>query len=582
MTWLVWKKRNKISKYATALKPSDWYVPSVFFVTGLLLPMVITVAHCTTNYPTASVCMNTSLPESLYTAEQVRQLDHAAIHQAGIAGFELMSRAASAVMQALSRHWPKAKTVLVLCGAGNNGGDGYLVARLAKEHELQVSVLSCCDPARLTGDARTAWQACLDAGVVVRPYDVRQSLAADVVVDAMLGTGLTGAVRGDCADAIRRLNHLRTAVCAVDIPSGLCADTGVALGEAVRATLTVSFIGLKTGLLTGQGPEYCGQLLFDDLGVPSSVCESLPGHCRRIAPGQFRGWLARRSRVAHKGNFGHLLLIGGNEGMPGAILLAAESALHCGAGLVTVATRKHHLTALAVRCPEVMGVAVKTASGLGSLADGKSAIVIGPGLGRDDWGLKLLQDALAAPCPVVLDADALNLLSHHPQLLNTRKSPMIFTPHPGELARLTGQSIAAIERDRPAALLSGHRQLMVDAIGHHPGIVTEKEYDTGDRKYECNVVLLLKGAGTLIYDGHKIALCSEGNPGMAVAGMGDVLSGVTGALLAQGLTPFRAARMAAWLHASAADELAASQGETGLRASELIPAIRQRLNCVVG
>ncbi len=526
--------------------------------------------------------MNTNLPESLYTTEQVRQLDHEAIHQACIAGFELMNRAASAVMSALLCRWPEAKTLLVLCGAGNNGGDGYLVAKQAKERGLRVSVLSCCDPVSLAGDARSAWQACLDAGVMVRPYDARQSLLGDVVVDAMLGTGLTGAVRGDCADAIKRLNHMSAAVCAVDIPSGLCADTGAVLGEALRATLTVSFIGLKTGQLTGLGREYCGQLLFDDLGVPPSVYQSVPSYCQRIAPGQFRGWLARRSRVANKGDFGHLLLIGGNRGMPGAIILAAESALYCGAGLVTVVTRKSHLTALAVRCPEVMGVEVENDNGLNSLADGKSAIVIGPGLGRDSWSLKLLQDALAASCPVVLDADALNLLSHHPQLLNARKSPMILTPHPGELARLTGQSIAAIERDRPAALLNSHRQLTMHATGRRLSVGTEKVYDAGDTHYECQIVLLIKGAGTLIYDGHSTALCSEGNPGMAVAGMGDVLSGLIGALLAQGLMPYQAARMAAWLHASAADELAAGLGETGLRASELIPGIRQQLNCVIG
>ena len=526
--------------------------------------------------------MNTNLPESLYTADQVRQLDHAAIHQAGIAGFELMSRAADAVMASLSRQWPEARVVLVLCGTGNNGGDGYLVAKLAKERGLRVSVLSCSDPSRLTGDACTAWQACLEAGVMVRPYDARQSLVADVVVDAMLGTGLSGSVRGDCADAIKRLNHLHAAVCSVDIPSGLCADTGTALGEAVRATLTVTFIGLKTGLLTGQGRDYCGRLVFDDLGVPPEVYQSLSAHCQRIAPGQFRGWLARRSRVAHKGNFGHLLLIGGNKGMPGAIILAAESALHCGAGLITVATRKDHLTALAVRCPEVMGVGVKAGGSLGSLVTGKSAIVIGPGLGRDDWSFRLLQEALAAQCPMVLDADALNLLSHYPQLLNTRKSPMIFTPHPGELARMTGQSVMAIERDRPAALLNSHRHLVTHIGGHRLMGGSEKDSGSGDRKYERNVVLLLKGAGTLIYDGHSTALCSEGNPGMAVAGMGDVLSGVAGALLAQGLTPFQAARMAVWLHASAADEMAANQGEAGLRASELIPLIRQQLNGIIG
>ncbi|WP_257285906.1 NAD(P)H-hydrate dehydratase [Endozoicomonas sp. SESOKO1] len=515
--------------------------------------------------------MNKSLPESLYTAEQVRQLDHVAIHQQGIPGFELMTRAARTVLSTIVRYWPEAGTLLVLCGAGNNGGDGYMVAKLAKEGGLGVSVLTVKNPAELKGDALTAWQACVEAGVVIRPYDSEQSLGADVVVDAMLGTGLSGQVRGDYRDAIKRLNHLESPVCAVDIPSGLCADTGVPLGAAVKAKVTVSFIGLKRGLMTGFGPEYCGELVFNDLGVPEAVYQTVPSDCRRISPGQFRGWLSPRSRVAHKGDFGHVLLIGGNKGMPGAIIMAAESAIHCGAGRVTVVTRKRHLAALAVRCPEVMGVSVSvnSRSGLDALAEGKNAMVIGPGLGRDDWGLKLLKDALAVECPVVLDADALNLISDHPQLLNGRKSPIIFTPHPGELARLSGLDIPTIQNNRFAALVDSHRQLTA-FIGEH---AAQRQRD---------IVLLLKGAGTLIFAGQNTALCPDGNPGMAVAGMGDVLSGVIGALLAQGLEPFKAAQMAAWLHASAADEVVASQGQTGLRATELIPVIRQRLNFIIG
>ncbi|WP_419832831.1 NAD(P)H-hydrate dehydratase [Endozoicomonas atrinae] len=513
--------------------------------------------------------MNKSLPESLYTADQVRQLDHVAIHQEGIPGFELMTRAARTVLSTIGRYWPEADTLLVLCGAGNNGGDGYLVAKLAKEKGLRVSVLSFKNPAELSGDALTAWQACSDAGVVIRPYDSKQSLCADVIVDAMLGTGLSGDVRGDYLDAIKRLNHLENPVCAVDIPSGLCANTGVPLGDAVKVQLTVSFIGLKQGLMTGQGPEYCGELVFNSLRVPESVYQAVPSSCRRISPGQFRGWLSPRSRAAHKGDFGHVLLIGGNKGMPGAIIMAAESAIHCGAGRVTVVTRKRHLSALAVRCPEVMGTSVKSRSGLGSLADGKNVIVVGPGLGRDDWGLKLLKDALAAECPVVLDADALNLLSDHPQLLKGRKSPMIFTPHPGELARLSGLDVPAIQKNRFAALVDSHRQLT--ALTGESGAESQQD-----------IALLLKGAGTLIFDGQNTALCSDGNPGMAVAGMGDVLSGVIGALLAQGVEPFKAAQMAAWLHASAADEVVAGQGETGLRATELIPVIRQRMNFIIG
>ncbi|WP_257264868.1 NAD(P)H-hydrate dehydratase [Endozoicomonas sp. ONNA2] len=508
--------------------------------------------------------MNNSLPESLYTADQVRQLDHVAIHQQGIPGFELMTRAAGAVLSTIVRHWPQAKTLLVLCGAGNNGGDGYMAAKLAKGQGLRVSVLALKNPAELEGDALTAWQACVDADVVIRPYDSSQSLGADVVVDAMLGTGLCGHVRGDYEAAIKRLNHLASPVCAVDIPSGLCADTGVPLGEAVKAGVTVSFIGLKQGLMTGLGPEYCGELVFDDLGVPEPVYQAVPSGCRRISLGQFRGWLSPRRRAAHKGDFGHVLLIGGNHGMPGAIIMAAESAIHCGAGRVTVVTRKRHLAPLAVRCPEVMGVSVKRRSGPGSLADGKNVMVIGPGLGRDDWGLRLLQDALAAQCPVVLDADALNLLSDHPHLLKGRKSPIIFTPHPGELARLSGLDIPTIQNNRFAALADSHRQLTALTVGAQP-----------------ELTLLLKGAGTLLFDGQHTALCPDGNPGMAVAGMGDVLSGVIGALLARGLEPFKAAQMAVWLHASAADEVVAGQGETGLRATELIPVIRRRLNFII-
>ncbi len=513
--------------------------------------------------------MNKSLPESLYTADQVRQLDHVAIHREGIPGFELMTRAARVVMAAIVRRWPEAKTMLVLCGAGNNGGDGYLVARQAKEKGWRVSVIAFKDPNQLSGDALTAWQACSEADVVIRPYDSKQSLCADVVVDAMLGTGLSGPIRGDYEDAVKRLNHLESPVCAVDIPSGLCADTGAPLGCAVKAELTVSFIGLKQGLMTGQGPEYCGALVFNNLRVPDSVYQSVTSGCLRITPEQFQGWLAPRSRTANKGDFGHVLLIGGNKGMPGAIIMVAESAIHCGAGRVTVVTRKRHLTALAVRCPEVMGTSVKRRSGLGSLTEGKNVIVIGPGLGSDDWALKLLKDALATECPVVLDADALNLLSDHPQLLKGRKSPMIFTPHPGELARLSGLDVPTIQKNRFAALADSHGQLAA--------LLGEKGSDR-----QADIALLLKGAGTLIFDGQNTALCSEGNPGMAVAGMGDVLSGVIGALLAQGLEPFKAAQMATWLHASAADELVAGQGETGLRATELIPVIRQRLNFIIG
>ncbi len=504
--------------------------------------------------------MNKSLPETLYTAEQVRKLDYAAIHNEGIPGFELMGRAARAVMSAISRQWPATQSLLVLCGGGNNAGDGYLLAKLAKEKGLLVEVLTLKAPEQLCGDAHSAWQACVAAKVKIQPFSSRQSLHGDVVVDAILGTGLSGEVRADYAQVITQLNQSGLTICAVDIPSGLDADTGMPLGVAVKASMTVSFIGLKQGLLTGFGPEYCGELVFNSLRVPESVYQAAPSTCRRITSAQFKNWLMPRSPAAHKGDFGHLLLIGGNLGMPGAILMAAESALYCGAGRITVVTHSSHLSALAVRCPEVMGTSVD--ADLGYLGEGKSAIVIGPGLGRDRWALQMLSEALKLECPLVLDADALNLLAENPQLLKGRKSPMIFTPHPGELARLSGQDITSIQKNRFAALVDSHRQLQ--------------------QWCEANITLLLKGAGTLIGDGQSIALCSAGNPGMAVAGMGDVLSGVIGALLARGLDGFKVAQLAAWLHASAADDLVLQQGENGLRATELIPVIRQRLNSIIG
>lgn len=504
-----------------------------------------------------------NLPENLFTAEQVRQLDHIAIAHHGIPGFELMSRAASAVMAAISHQWPGITGLQVLCGAGNNGGDGYLVARLASDKNIPVSVLALKDPATLTGDAQQAFQACVKAGVSVTPYEPGQPLEGDVIVDAMLGTGLSGEVRGHYQTAIQQLNNSDRSVCSVDIPSGLCADTGSPLGEAVKAHLTVSFIGLKQGFLTGKGPEYTGQLLFNDLGVPAEVYQEVAPGSRRVTRSSLQGLVKPRPRAAHKGDFGHVLLVGGNHGMPGAITMAAEAAIHCGAGKVSVATRKSHLNALAIRTPEIMATAVKTKGGLKALLPGKTVIVIGPGLGQDEWALRLLKDALASECPLVLDADALNLLSEHPQLLHGRKFPMILTPHPGEMARLRGCEGAIIQKDRFTALKECHSALLRKVGQPVP------------------MAILLKGAGTLIYEGQELLLCDHGNPAMAVAGMGDVLSGIVGALVAQKLDITDAVRLGVWLHASAADEIVADQGEVGLLATQLIPVVRKRLNAII-
>ncbi len=492
------------------------------------------------------------LPEKLYTAEQVRQLDSIAINAFGIPGFELMNRAAKATFDTICMKWSNLSAMQVFCGAGNNAGDGYLVAALAQQKNIDVSVITLKDPEQLTGDALQAWQHCCAAGVPIASFDDSTEISAELVVDAMLGTGLSGEVRGPYQQAIRLINQSAAACCAVDIPSGLCADTGMPLGDGIKANLTVSFIGLKQGLLTGMGKHYCGELHFDDLNIPKAVYEKVSASCQRIHSGFLKNSIAPRSQIAHKGDSGHVLLIGGNYGMPGAIIMAAEAAIHCGAGKVTVATRKEHLSALAIRCPEIMAQGIESKETIQALLQDKNAVVIGPGLGQDQWAFTLLCEALATDASLVLDADALNLLSQYPQLHRKQNCPMILTPHPGEAARLLQTDIDDIQRDRFITI--------VKCVERY------------------NAVTLLKGAGTLISDGSQMSLCSAGNPGMAVAGMGDILSGVLGALLAQGIEPLKATQLACWLHSSAADDIVAKQGEIGLLASELIPMIRTKMN----
>jgi NAD(P)H-hydrate epimerase len=485
-----------------------------------------------------------NFPLALYSAAQVRELD-ARLIAAGTPGFELMSRAAHAIWRALRRRWPDAGTLTVLAGHGNNAGDGYLVATLALRAGWQVQLLAVGDPALLQGDAALARDEALAAGVPVRPWRECAELSG-VVVDALLGTGLSGAVREPYAQAIRVLNASGLPVLAVDIPSGLCADSGQVLGVAVRAQVTVTLIGLKLGLFTGVAADWVGELLFDDLQAEPSLVVAQACVARRLA-GPHVPRLAARPRTVHKGQLGHVLVVGGDRGFAGAALLAAQSALRAGAGLVSLATRSEHLAAAQARLPEVMSVAVASSNQLLALGAAASVWVVGPGLGQGAWGRSLLSVAAIADAAQVWDADALNLLA-----VAAVKMPAggVITPHPGEAARLLGITSAEVQADRPAAA----RALAL--------------------RYQA--VCVLKGAGTLVADAAgQLLLCERGHPAMAGAGLGDVLAGLIGALLAQGLPAMAAASLAVWLHASAGERLA-EQG-CGLAASDLCAAIRQLL-----
>jgi ADP-dependent NAD(P)H-hydrate dehydratase / NAD(P)H-hydrate epimerase len=485
----------------------------------------------------------------LYTAAQVRELDRAAIGDAGIAGYELMCRAGAALAHCVARRWPQARRVRVLCGPGNNGGDGYVLARLLRDSGVDVRVLWVSDPARLRGDAATAAADYRNGGGVAETFDGTLPADIELCVDAMLGTGLDRPVEGLCRQAIETLNLQPSPVLAVDIPSGLHADSGAVLGAAVQARCTVTFIGRKRGLYTAAGAQFAGDIEFDSLAVPAAVYATQTAGTLLIERPPLGSLSGRRRRDTHKGDFGHVLIVGGDTGMAGAARLAAEAAARCGAGLVSVATRAAHAACLNAGRPELMVHGVEQSADLDALLARASVVVAGPGLGRTSWSQRLFERVLDSRLPVVVDADALNLLAIDPRA----RENWILTPHPGEAARLLGVAAADIQRDRFGAV----RQL-VDRYGG---------------------VAVLKGAGSLIAAaGLPLRLCALGNPGMASGGMGDVLGGLLGGLLAQGLAGLDAASAAVWLHAKAADLAALEHGERGLLASDLLPPLRGLLN----
>lgn len=541
------------------------------------------------------------LPVALYRAEQVRELDRIAIEEKGILGFALMTRAAEATFEVIKNtllNGPiqESAGITVFCGAGNNGGDGYVIASLAQQAGLAVRVVQVGDATKISGDALLACEQAIANGVAISPFcdQVIKGFSGDhseiydtgIIVDALLGTGLNGEVRGDFLRAIDVINGAGLPVCAVDIPSGLCADTGSLLGDAVNADVTVTYIGVKQGLLTGRGPEHCGALYFAGLDVPADVFESMNPSANRITRPYVNQVLGARDRGAHKGDYGHVVVIGGDHGMGGAVMMASEAASYVGAGMVTVLTREAHVAPLLARHPECMVLdADRHVSAINEILAKATVIVAGPGIGKGAWAVSLLLKALSTDVPLVLDADGLNFLASRScsdsgsgsEETLCERGNWVLTPHPGEAARLLGVSTVDIGVDR---FLSAQQ--------------------ISDR---FNGIVALKGAGTLISQPVRleqsgsqlteaenlasvniapvnIALANVGNPGMATAGMGDVLSGVVGGLLAQGLSLIDAAQVGVWLHGKAADCAVKETGERGLRATDLLPFIRRLANGV--
>ncbi|MGI9290801.1 MAG: NAD(P)H-hydrate dehydratase [Gammaproteobacteria bacterium] len=489
----------------------------------------------------------------VYLPAQVRELDRIAIEEQGIPGYDLMCRAGEACFTAVRKRFPAAQRWLIFCGSGNNAGDGYVIARLAMQNGIEVRLVALSDPADLHGDAATAWHDYQGQGGEFMGFDGQPDFAGiDLIIDALLGTGLERPLKGQYLDAVKLINQAQLPVIAVDIATGLNGTTGAVMGEAVLAGMTVTFVGLKQGLFIAAGPGCTGELVYDDLDIAPIDSVRVKPELNVFTGADAQGLLPRRPRDSHKGDHGHVLIIGGNVGMGGAVRLAGEAALRGGAGLVSVATRPDNVTSLVAGQPELMARGVETDPDFELLLDLADVIALGPGLGTDEWAQHLFNRALASGLPLVVDADALNLLAAQP----VKRDDWILTPHPGEAARLLRANTGAVQSDRIGA---------VDALVN---------------KYGGTV--LLKGHGTLVASAELESpwLIRAGNPGMGTAGMGDVLTGVIAALLAQFDGQIAMADIAAcagWAHAAAGDK-ASEQGERGLVASDLLQELRSCLN----
>ena len=488
-----------------------------------------------------------SIPQAVWTADEVRRGEKAAADALGLTLYELMLRAGEAAFALARERYPAASCWLILCGHGNNGGDGYVAARLAQAAGIRVTLLALESDKPLPDEAARARAAWLDAGGTIHAPAMPWPAETDLIIDALLGTGLKSAPRKEAADLIAQANTCPAPTIALDIPSGLLADTGATPGAVVHAADTVTFVALKPGLLTGKARDVVGRLHPRALGLEQWLAAQ-PAGMRRVDAGQLAGWLPPRRPTSNKGDHGKLLVIGGDRGTAGAIRMTGEAALRAGAGLVRVLTRAENIVPLITARPELM-VHELTADALDEALAWADVVAIGPGLGQQAWGKQALRKAEGFRGPMLWDADALNLLANDPH----RHKQRIITPHPGEAARLLNCSVADIEADRPAAARS-----LVKRYGG---------------------VAVLKGAGTIVASEEgDIAIVDTGNAGMASGGMGDVLSGIIAALQGQHLNPYDAACAGCVAHGAAADLLAARSGTRGMLATDLFSTLQRVVN----
>ncbi len=511
------------------------------------------------------------------TATQMKELDRLTITQGHIPDLTLMEAAGAGVVACMEEAFGSlaAKRVTVFCGKGHNGGDGLVVARLLKKKRAQVQVLLLSKPSDLTGAPKTMYRRLMQVAgksTVNSPFSPERARAllssSHLIVDALLGTGLSSPVTGPYQAAIEVMNSSGLPVVAVDLPSGIHADSGAVLGSAVQAVLTVTFGLPKVGLYVGPGIDHAGTVRIVDIGIPPRLAETVPSPISLMTLDEAHGFLPLRKPSSHKGTFGHAGIIAGSVGKTGAAALAAKAALRVGTGLVTVATPASANPTLEAKLLEAMTVPMpetkdKTLArdGLDRLvafANARSAVAIGPGLSTNPETVELVHALLAkVKKPLVLDADALNALAGRTAALSTCQVPPILTPHPGEMARLDGKATPP--------------SIHADRIG------TAHRFAKGR-----GVIVVLKGARTVVaHPDGRVAICSTGNPGMATAGTGDVLTGMLVGLLAQGLGQWEAACAGTFYHGLAGDLAATALGQAGMTAGDLVDRIPHALTQTV-
>ena len=503
----------------------------------------------------------------LVTAAEMRRLDALTIERFGTPGHVLMERAGAGATEVLLAQFPhvRRRRVVIVAGKGNNGGDGFVIARLLRKKGVRADVVLLGKRQEVKGDAARMLALLRRARVplseVTSAADIAKLAAtfkgAALLVDAVFGTGLNAPIQGLHADLLHLMNVSGVPIFAVDIPSGLEADRGVALGVAIQAEATATFGFAKIGQVIYPGVDHVGALAVVDIGIAGEAVAEVQPRTRLLDADEVGPLVPVRAAESHKGTCGHVLIFAGSRGHTGAARLAAHAACRTGAGLTTLAGPASLNSILASGVPEAMTALLDDVDGLmrfdeawvRALLQGKTAVIVGPGLGTHDDAQKLVRFLLSeVALPMVVDADALTCIARDRTTLATTRARTILTPHPGEMARLIGSDAPAVQADR---------------------VATARDFATSHR---C--VLVLKGARSVIAepDG-SVWINPTGNPGMASGGMGDALSGILGALLAQGLSAPEAACLGVYLHGEVADHIAAARGQIGLLASDIIEGV---------